>query len=33
MSFSRPIQMYHSHADPNWPYGKGGHFLRLWTAF
>ncbi len=21
MSFSRPIQWYHSHADPIWPYG------------
>ncbi len=26
MSFSRPIQSYHSHADPIWPDGTGATF-------
>jgi hypothetical protein len=27
MSFSRPIQWYHSHADPNWPDGTFNVFF------
>ncbi len=33
MSFSRPIQWYHSHADPIWPDGTFNMKVRQFGSF
>ena len=33
MSFSRPFQWYHSHADPIWPDGTFKMFLKIYVKF